>query len=136
VPTDFSESAAGALDLAATLVEPTGSITVMHVIEAPVAYSGELFADFGRDLDTRAAAALDKEVVRMKRTAKQSITARTRIGYAGAQTLAAVDHDRTVDLIVMGSHGRTGIKRALLGSVAEKVVRHARCPVLVSRKRT
>jgi universal stress protein A len=37
------------------------------------------------------------------------------------------------DLVVVGSHGRTGIKRALLGSVAEKIVRHAGCPVLVAR---
>jgi nucleotide-binding universal stress UspA family protein len=136
VPTDFSDSAAHALDLAATLVEPAGSITALHVIEVPVAYSGEVpIADFARDLDKRAAAALDKEVERIKRTAKLPITARTRVGYPGAQTLAALDDDRTIDLVVMGSHGRTGIKRALMGSVAEKVVRHARCPVLVTRKR-
>ncbi|MGZ5786124.1 MAG: universal stress protein [Ramlibacter sp.] len=40
------------------------------------------------------------------------------------------------DLVVMGTHGRTGLKHALLGSVAEKVVRHAPCPVLVVRSRT
>ena len=41
----------------------------------------------------------------------------------------AVKHD--VDLIVIGTHGRTGVSRLLIGSVAEKVVRHASCPVLV-----
>ena len=40
---------------------------------------------------------------------------------------------RRADLIVMGTHGRTGIKHALIGSVAERVVRHAPCPVLVVR---
>jgi nucleotide-binding universal stress UspA family protein len=136
VPTDFSESATHALDLAATLVEPTGSITVVHVIEVPVAYSGEVpITDFARDLDKRAAAALDKEVERIKRATKVPVTARSRIGYPGAQTLAVLDDDRSIDLVVMGSHGRTGIKRALMGSVAEKVVRHARCPVLVARER-
>ena len=64
-----------------------------------------------------------------------SIEARSRIGYPGAQTLAALEDDPTIDLVVMGSHGRTGIKRALLGSVAEKVVRHAPCSVLVARDR-
>jgi nucleotide-binding universal stress UspA family protein len=46
-----------------------------------------------------------------------------------------LDDDPTFDLVIMGSHGRTGIRRVLLGSVAEKVVRHARRPVLVARKR-
>jgi nucleotide-binding universal stress UspA family protein len=41
--------------------------------------------------------------------------------------------DRVIDLVVMGTHGRTGIKQVLLGSVAEKVVRHAPCAVLVVR---
>jgi nucleotide-binding universal stress UspA family protein len=136
VPTDFSESAARALDLAATLIEPTGALTLLHVIEVPVAYSGEITIEgFARELDMRAVAALDKEVERIKGATSVPITARNRIGYPGAQTLAAIDDDRTIDLVVMGSHGRTGIKRAFLGSVAEKVVRHARCPVLVARKR-
>lgn len=43
--------------------------------------------------------------------------------------------DEGVDLIVMGTHGRTGLKHLLMGSVAEHVLRHARCPVLVVRLR-
>lgn len=137
VPTDFSLSARHALDLATALVDPTGSITLMHVVEVPVAYSGEApMLEFGRDLDKRATAELDNELARIRRTTQLAVTARTRIGSAGAQTLAVVDDDRSIDLVVMGSHGRTGIKRMLVGSVAEKVVRHARCPVVVARKRT
>lgn len=137
VPTDFSESAAFAVDLATTLVGPSGRITLLHVIEVPVAYSGEItIADFARDLDRHATAALDNELARIKRVAPGlKVDARSRIGYPGAQALAALDDDPTVELVVMGSHGRTGIKRALMGSVAEKVVRHARCAVLVARKR-
>jgi nucleotide-binding universal stress UspA family protein len=63
------------------------------------------------------------------------VTTRTRIGTPGAQILAVLDDDRTFDLVVMGSHGRTGLRRVLLGSVAEKVVRHAGCPVVVARTR-
>jgi nucleotide-binding universal stress UspA family protein len=48
--------------------------------------------------------------------------------------LHAIDRDKTVDLVVMGSHGRSGIREAVVGSVAEKTVRHARCPVLVTRR--
>jgi len=55
-----------------------------------------------------------------------------RVGSAGAQILHVLDEE-IYDLVVAGSHGRTGIKRALLGSVAEKLVRHAGCPVLVAR---
>ncbi|MBX3160945.1 MAG: universal stress protein [Deltaproteobacteria bacterium] len=134
VPTDFSPSAVHALDLATALVAPGGAITLLHVIEVPVSYAGEVtIADFARDLDQRAAAAVEREAARI---AGPTVAVRTRIGYPGAQTLAALDDDRTIDLVVMGSHGRTGIARALLGSVAEKVVRHARCPVLVARDPT
>lgn len=136
VPTDFSDSARFALDQAAELVQPSGAITLLHVLEVPVAYSGEVpIADFARALDKRSTAALDEEAARLRRKTTATVCVRSRIGYPGAQTLAALDDDRSVDLVVMGSHGRTGIKRALLGSVAEKVVRHARCPVFVARRR-
>ena len=50
-----------------------------------------------------------------------------------AETIVRVAHERGADLIVMGTHGRTGLSHALLGSVAEKVVRLAPCPVLTVR---
>jgi nucleotide-binding universal stress UspA family protein len=56
-------------------------------------------------------------------------------GTAWDEIVSAAHKDPTIDLIVMGTHGRTGLKHALLGSVAEKTVRHAPCPVLVVRKR-
>ena len=52
-----------------------------------------------------------------------------------ADTIVRIAHERNVDLIVMGTHGRTGLQHALLGSVAEKVVRTAPCPVLTVRHR-
>lgn len=64
-----------------------------------------------------------------------SVSPVTRLGYPGAQTLSVIDHDTSIDLVVMGTHGRTGVPRVVLGSVAEKVVRHARCSVLVARAR-
>jgi nucleotide-binding universal stress UspA family protein len=136
VPTDFSESARYAADMAAEIVQPGGAITLLHVLELPVSYSGEVWsADFARDLDKRGAAALDAQATRLRSKTTATVDIRSRIGYPGAQTLAALGDDPSVDIVVMGSHGRTGIKRVLLGSVAEKVVRHARCPVLVARKR-
>jgi universal stress protein A len=50
-----------------------------------------------------------------------------------AEAILQIAQDRDVDLIVIGTHGRTGLQHMVLGSVAEKVVRHARCPVLVVR---
>lgn len=137
VPTDFSKDASAALALASKLVAPKGHITLMHVIEIPVAYSGEVsMADFARDLDTRATAALDGAARELRALTSVPVMTKTRIGYPGAQNLAALEADPTIDLVVMGSHGRTGIARVLMGSVAEKVVRHSHSPVLVARKRS
>ena len=135
-PVDFSASARQATELAVQLVQPGGAgITLLHVIEVPVAYSGEIRdPGFYRELDKRSTALLEEWGAELRTKTAVPVSIRCRIGHPGAQTLAALDGDRTFDLVVMGSHGRTGIARALLGSVAEKVVRHASCPVLVARQ--
>ena len=51
------------------------------------------------------------------------------------RALCQIADDEGADLLILGSHGRSGLSRAFLGSVAEKVVRHAPCPVLVVRER-
>lgn len=136
IPTDFSKHAQHALEVASMIVAPQGSITLLHVVEVPVAFSGGVgSADLARQLDAYAVTALEDTAERLRANTAATVKTRTRIGYPGAQALAVVEEDRTIDLVVMGSHGRTGIKRVLMGSVAEKVVRHARCPVLVARKR-
>lgn len=135
-PIDFSASSRHAVDLAAKLVEPGGAgITLLHAIELPVAYSGELpMPDLAEALDKEATRLLAQWAAELKKKVSVPVTTRSRVGNAGAQTLAVLD-DESFDLVVTGSHGRTGIKRALLGSVAEKIVRHAPCPVLVARPR-
>lgn len=135
-PTDFSESARQAVALAPSLVTPAGTISLLHVTEAPVSVSRDVsLTDFVKDLDRRATAALTTEAARLQPLTEARVAMLSRVGAAGAETLAAIDADPSIDLVVMGSHGRTGIARVLLGSVAEKVVRHARCPVLVTRAR-
>jgi nucleotide-binding universal stress UspA family protein len=137
VPTDFSESSDQALGIAAEMVRPGGAITLLHVLELPVSYRGEVpIPELARDLDKHAVEALEKRAKRLGAKLGGRVLTRSRIGYPGAQTLAVLDDDRTIDLVVMGSHGRTGLRRVLLGSVAEKVVRNARCSVLVARKRS
>jgi nucleotide-binding universal stress UspA family protein len=136
-PVDFSDSSQHAVELAAQLAAPGGSgITLLHVVEVPVAYAGEPpVPGFMEDLDKRSAELLQNWAKRLETEVTVPVTTRMRIGTPGSQALAVLDRDPTVDLVVMGSHGRTGIKRVLLGSVAEKVVRHAKCPVVVARKR-
>jgi nucleotide-binding universal stress UspA family protein len=133
-PVDLSKPALEAVNLAAEVVKPGATgITLLHVLELPASYTGELpIPDFHRDLDARSAALLDRWTADLKAKLSVPVSQLTRIGRPGAQILAELEHDRTFDLVVMGSHGHTGIARMLLGSVAEKVVRHARCPVLVA----
>lgn len=137
-PTDFSESGKHAADLAGMLVESGGKgVTLLHVVDLPVAYSGEPKAEnFIRDLDVHASKLLETWAERLRTTTSAPIATRSRIGAPGAQVLAVIESDPTISLVVMGSRGRTGIARVLLGSVAEKIVRHAPCPVLIARQRS
>jgi nucleotide-binding universal stress UspA family protein len=134
IPTDFSEPAERAIELAPRLVAEQGAITLLHVIDASASYVDAPVVDIARVLDEHARTALDAAARNLRTKVSVPVSTRSRIGSPGAQTLGAIDDDPTIDLVVMGSHGRTGIRRALMGSVTEKVIRHARCPVLVARK--
>ena len=133
VPTDFSTSAAHALDLAESLVSSEGRITLLHVLEVAGPSPGRVSDADVAYLDDRAGTAL-RDLAATK--SSERIAAVPRVGWPGVQILAELDEDQSIDLVAMGSHGRTGIKRALVGSVAEKVARYAHCPVLVSREST
>jgi nucleotide-binding universal stress UspA family protein len=135
-PIDFSDSAKQALELAAKLV-PTqaATVTLLHVLDLPIAYSGEpLAGSFVRDLDRRSAEVLAQWADQLRAKLPVPVVTRTVIGAPGPEIIQFLDHN-PVDLVVVGSHGRTGLRRVLLGSVAEKLVRHANCPVLVARAR-
>jgi nucleotide-binding universal stress UspA family protein len=134
-PTDFGPSARDALRMAGELVQPGGAgIEILHVLEIAAAYSGEPRPDVIRDIDRRSTEELERTAAEVRAGARVPVGARTRVGWAGAEILRALENDQSIDLVVMGSHGRTGIGRFLLGSVAEKVVRHAHCPVLVMHR--
>jgi len=132
-PVDFSEPSKVALQRAAELVVADGgTLTVVHVIELPVAYRGQIPLDFAGEIDRRAREKLDEWVADASRRTKATVTPVVRLGTPGAQVLHLLG-EASCDLVVVGSHGRTGLKRALLGSVAEKLARHAGCPVYVAR---
>jgi nucleotide-binding universal stress UspA family protein len=136
-PVDFSDDSKHAIDIAAEFAKRSGAtITLCHVVEVPITYSGEpLISDFLGDLEKRSTQRLQQAADELRAKVPVAVTTRTTIGSPGGELLEILDKDPTFDLVVMGSHGRTGIRRVLLGSVAEKLVRHAACPVFVARNR-
>jgi nucleotide-binding universal stress UspA family protein len=137
VPFDFSEPAEHALDFAQTLAASVGaSVEALYVVprlpQVPLRHIPELdgpmesrpVGDLVADAKTRLHDALAPEDTRHRYLRKT-----VEVGEPHAQILAhAAAGD--ADLIVMGTHGRTGATRFLLGSVAERVVREATCPVV------
>jgi nucleotide-binding universal stress UspA family protein len=137
-PIDFSDDSPHVIEGAAELAGPeTTGIKLLHVIEPALTYSGlSMSEERLAALDHRATHELAVWASDLADKMSAPVMTTVDIGRPGARILAALDADPSVDLVVMGSHGRTGIRRVLLGSVAEKVLRHAVCPVLIARPRT
>jgi nucleotide-binding universal stress UspA family protein len=139
VPIDFSEYANQALDYAITLAGTLGArLTLLHVIQ-PLSLGG---GDMGMTLPFAYLQELEAEIQRSMESSLERVTAAGLEGdmviVHGVPFHEIIETAKTqqVDLIVMGTHGRTGFQHVLLGSVAEKVVRLAPCPVLVVRQPT
>ena len=136
-PIDFSPSSRFALELVAELAgSRETSITLLHVIDPPRAYNEEPFLTaLDGGLVKRSHTLLDQWAAEV--TAKRPIrtSSAVRIGRAGPEIRALLDEGEPFDLVAMGSHQRTGIRRAVLGSVAETTLRHAHRAVLVARQR-
>ncbi len=132
VPTDFSESAELALDLALELAPKFGAqITLLHATWLPPHYYAayaEGLAWPTEELEGQARKEIDAVLTRAKKQ-YANVEKALRPGDAWQRILEAAE-EGGVDLIVMGTHGRRGIARALLGSIAEKVVRLSPVPVL------
>jgi len=137
LPTDFSDCANYALHYAASLARTFGaSIICVHVIEPmvpTVGYSGMTeplpIADITDQLEDSAERELPK-LAGCEECAGLEVEEVIAHGEAASE-IVRVAKERNVDLIVVSSHGRTGLGRILFGSTAEAVVRHASCPVLV-----
>jgi nucleotide-binding universal stress UspA family protein len=132
VASDFSDSSQQALEIALGIAEKfNAELVLMHSWEAPdYSYAAGLYlpVDVIAPIERAAVARLEEATSELRRRfpAAKSLL---RSGIAWEQVLGAAT-DIRADLIVMGTHGRRGLERALLGSVAEKVVRQARVPVL------
>lgn len=140
VATDFSPCAREALDLAVELAqEKRAAVTLLHVFRLPIYVlpEGTVLSMDAANVELIERSIDDELAAEQKRVAGTGqVTTSERIE---AAVIAPAIVERAVklgcDLIVMGTHGRGGVKRLVLGSVAERVLRSAPCPVLVVRER-
>ena len=132
VPVDFSETSEAALEYAVSLARPLGArLVVMHAYELPI-YGfpdGALVAsvEVATRLMNSAQVGLDAMVAKWRGEARIDTVLRQGVPW---EEVHAVAEDVDADLVIIGTHGRRGIARALLGSVAEKILRTSSRPVL------
>jgi nucleotide-binding universal stress UspA family protein len=137
VPTDFSENAGQALETAVDLANRyEAALHLLHVDQLPTYAFPEGVVVAGPDMLASMTDWSDKGLAAAKAQAERlgavRVTVQAVIGTPFTDIIR-VAREEKADLIVMGTHGRTGLAHALLGSVAEKVVRKAPCPVLTVR---
>ena len=144
VPVDFSANASEALAMAAELSRRFDArISLLHVFQ-PVSYAmPEGYMLYTPKQLAELLTAFEAQLASAKAEAERAgaVTVRTdQVQGVPAVEITEYAEKERCDLIVMGTHGRTGLQRALLGSVTEQVLRHAACPVLTvrmsDRKRT
>lgn len=131
-PVDFSESGNAAVKYASALARESGArVILLHVIENPLVY----------DTTFSGPAPTEKELEDTDRRlhavcpslAEHRCEHRTVQGDP-APSIVQIAEDEDADLIVVGTHGRTGLSRMIMGSVAEEVVRKAHCPVIAVKQ--
>ncbi len=132
VPMDFSDDSIAAIDTALQLVEDPSHVHVIHVLPVLAAAEPgviwETVDDHSRSKHAKAALA-----ERLSDSKYAGLTIEVVVGDPGHE-IADFSERLGAQLIVVPSHGRTGLRRLLIGSVAERIVRLAHCPVLVLRK--
>ena len=141
VATDFSQASDAALARAREIAAPLGaSLCLLHVFEGDSFVTGAMTTDGQMFLpsDMRALTIAGTETrlrERLTKTVEAGLGHETAL-VTGPVANAIVEyaHGHAFDLIVMGTHGRSGVAHLLLGSVAERVVRIAKCPVLTVRQ--
>lgn len=143
VPTDFSEAASLAVETAATLAREFGAkLTLVHVHDPEL-----LRPPSAVGWSAAQAQRLEQEIERTIRESFEGVQREQLQGVEVVETAIVRDASAArgiveyaakigADLIVIATHGRTGLKHLMIGSVAERVVRHAPCPVLTLRSPT
>lgn len=136
-PVDFSECSRKAMHYAASFAKQfNAEVTLLHVVvlvpppPQMLVYEPETLTAKYHEHAAKALAEWRKEIV-----SQGTVKATVRGGVAAHQEIVTAAQECNTDLIVIGNHGRTGLARLFTGSTAERVVRHAPCPVLVVRER-
>jgi universal stress protein A len=137
VPVDFSSNSARALEYAHILATRfNASLHLIHVCEVPSVTTGSMdayaiaYSNWSQQLGDEA----ERELVKLlPKLAGVPVTTEVLFG-SPARALVAAATNRKTDLIVMGTHGHGPLMHALMGNVAERVVRTAPCPVLTVRE--
>jgi nucleotide-binding universal stress UspA family protein len=140
VATDFSEASQGALESAAAFSTPKGArITLVHVFDptpmvppAAIPAPRRMEQKIEHELGEKVQAEL--EAIRTRELADVAEVEVLPLKHPNPAHAICDQAGRTgVDLVIVGTHGRTGLPHLFIGSVAERVVRHAPCPVLAVR---
>ena len=132
-PTDFSASANEALAVAGSLARHHGAkLVLLHVVQRPVSNVA------GMPVPPPPPQVIDWESLKSQLSdliaRTKGIQAESRLVEADPATaIVQTATELRADLIVIGTHGRTGLSRLLMGSVAEQVIRNATCPVLTAK---
>lgn len=135
-PLDFSEIAQKALDYAVFMAfSHNAELQLLHVVDQLHGFdSFQILALTPNEIADRMEAQANKKLSNMIGQIKETLEIKKAVKHGKASVeIIEMAREMKADLIVMGSHGRTGLSHVLIGSVAEAVVRHASCPVLVIR---
>jgi nucleotide-binding universal stress UspA family protein len=136
VPVDFSPHAERAFAYAMTLAQRFGAtLGLVHVVEDPFvtgAWTNEVYVPNVAELFDGLIANAEQQLTRLKKSAAAAGVAAETTVTTGRPAHVIVEQAKEggFNLIVMGTHGRTGLSHVVMGSVAERVVRKAPCPVL------
>ena len=134
IPTDGSDPARSAVEMALDLAEThDAALHVLFIVDQPVSVSGtgEGFSGLDNLLDAIEKEGHERTDVIVNRARERDIETKAVVRRGNPHDdILTYASENGIDLIVMATHGRTGVKRALLGSVTEDVVRHSEIPVL------
>lgn len=134
LPIDFSEVSERAMRRAAELVEPGGRVDLLHCWQLPggsISYWESVGPGLGESI-VKGAAEFGRKAIEKVGETKADFSLAIEEGDA-RHSVEKRAESGDYDLVMMGSHGRTGINRVLLGSVTESTVRHLKTPVYVAR---